>query len=250
MTLSTRTKLIGLLGLGAALAGAAVVPYQAELAPEIRELPISLGTLSLIAGLQTGVLCGVLSWLGLWAATPVNLGAPVLEAWLEGQAPSINRLLTLMGLGVVAGLVIAGVDGNLILPLLPDAGSELPSPSATVALGASLYGAIVEELLLRLFLLSVVAWVLSWPARRKKRPFEGAITAAVVVSALLFGLGHLPAAASVWPLTPIVVARVIGLNLLFGMGFGLLYVRYGLFAAMCAHFGADLGLHVLPRLFG
>src|SRR5207245_390078 len=72
---------------------------------------------------------------------------------------------------------------------------------------ASVYGGISEELLTRLFLVSVFAWLLS-------RVLRGAIVfwSAIVLAAVLFGLGHLPATAALLPLTPAVIARAVGLT--------------------------------------
>ena len=58
---------------------------------------------------------------------------------------------------------------------------------------------------------------------------------AVVISALLFGLGHLGAAALASPLTPAVVARTVLLNALVGTAFGWLYWRPNLETGMLAH---------------
>ena len=70
----------------------------------------------------------------------------------------------------------------------------------------------------------------------------------ILGAALLFGAGHLPAAAQVWPLDAIVVARVLLLNALAGVVFGWLYWKRGLEVAMLAHFSADLVLHVVAPL--
>ena len=67
---------------------------------------------------------------------------------------------------------------------------------------------------------------------------------AIVVTAILFGAGHLPATAALTALTPLVVARALLLNGLGGLVFGWLYAKHGLLAAMLAHFCADLVLHV------
>jgi hypothetical protein len=82
--------------------------------------------------------------------------------------------------------------------------------------------------------------------RRTSRPTASLFWLAIVVSAILFGLGHLPAAASIWALTPIVIVRTITLNALLGIPFGWLYWRWGLEYAMLSHFCADLVLHGIP----
>ena len=66
-----------------------------------------------------------------------------------------------------------------------------------------------------------------------------------MLAAVVFGLGHLPATAALLPLTPAVIARAVVLNGIPGVVFGWLFWRRGLEAAMVAHFGADLVLHVL-----
>ena len=67
------------------------------------------------------------------------------------------------------------------------------------------------------------------------------ITTAVVASALLFALGHLPAAqALAGALTvPVVVFVLVG-NTAFGLVAGWLYARHGLEAAILAHVLAHL----------
>ncbi|HEY9662707.1 MAG TPA: CPBP family glutamic-type intramembrane protease [Allocoleopsis sp.] len=89
---------------------------------------------------------------------------------------------------------------------------------------AAFYGGITEELLLRLFLLPLLAWVLWKIARRGgKPPANWVYWGTIALSARLFSIAHLPAAASVWSLTPIVVIRTLALNSLMGIAFGFLY---------------------------
>jgi membrane protease YdiL (CAAX protease family) len=122
-------------------------------------------------------------------------------------------------------------------------------PSAWKGLLASLYGGINEEILLRLGLMSILVWLGGLIARTPDRhPAPAVFWIANVLAAVLFGLGHLPATAVLVPLTPLVIARAIVLNGLAGIGFGWLYWKRGLEAAMLAHFSADIVLHVLLAL--
>ena len=73
---------------------------------------------------------------------------------------------------------------------------------------------------------------------------------AIAVAALLFGAGHLPAAAKIWGLEDIVVVRTIALNAIAGIAFGWLYWKRGIEMAMLGHFSADIVLHVLAPLAG
>lgn len=105
-----------------------------------------------------------------------------------------------------------------------------------------LYGGITEELLLRWGLMTALTW-LAWRFLQHRRgsPRAASIGLAIVVSALLFGAGHLPAAAAlIGELTGGMVAFVVGVNAAFGALFGYLFWRYGLEAAMIAHAMAHL----------
>jgi membrane protease YdiL (CAAX protease family) len=111
------------------------------------------------------------------------------------------------------------------------------------------YGGVNEEVLMRLFLVSLLAWLLA-RAWRRDAPAPGArmMWSAIVVVSVLFGLGHLPAAAMLGELTPDMVARVIVLNAVAGVAFGWLFWRRGLEAAMVAHAAAHLPMQVLANL--
>ncbi|NJN80495.1 MAG: CPBP family intramembrane metalloprotease, partial [Anaerolineales bacterium] len=66
-----------------------------------------------------------------------------------------------------------------------------------------------------------------------------------ILAAVAFGVGHLPTAALIFPLTTLVVIRIILLNSLGGIIFGWLYQTRGIESAMVAHFSADIVLHVI-----
>ena len=100
-----------------------------------------------------------------------------------------------------------------------------------------LYGGLTEEVLLRWGLMSAFAW-LAWRFLQRR---QGALKPrsawlAIAASALVFGLGHLPAALVLaGGFDPGVVLFVTGVNTVFGFLFGFLYWRWGLEAAMIAH---------------
>ena len=80
------------------------------------------------------------------------------------------------------------------------------------------------------------------------RPTLAVLRAANILAAVLFGLGHLPAIAALFPITSLVITRAIVLNELVGIAAGYLYFKHGLEAAMLSHFSADIVLHVLLAL--
>ena len=95
--------------------------------------------------------------------------------------------------------------------------------------------------------MSLLLW-LGWRVaqRGRGRPGTGLVAVAVVLSALLFALGHLPAAQAIaGVLTAPVVAFVLVGNTAFGLVAGGLYARHGLEAAVLAHLLAHLLSHAL-----
>ena len=239
-------RLIALLGLGM-LGTLAVLPYQllGPLPEAARALPLSVVILSAIVNAL--ILVTIAVSVGGVLAPRVGLSTPVLDAALTGQ-PFGDRVRGFAGiavvLGVLATVAIVLIDALVFVPALRELAPDAFAPSAQPPLWsgalASLYGAFTEEILLRYFLMSLVAWLVLRLAGRAL-----ALPIAIVITAVLFGLGHLPATAAIFPLTPLVVARAVLLNGLAGLAFGWLYWRHGLEAAMLSHFAADIGLHLI-----
>jgi membrane protease YdiL (CAAX protease family) len=131
----------------------------------------------------------------------------------------------------------------------PAALAEVQQRFTLPILARVLYGGVTEELLLRWGLMTALVW-LAWRLlpRPSGTPRTVYIWLAIVVSALLFGAGHLPAAAMlVGELTGDVVLFVVGVNTAFGVLFGYLFWRYGLEAAMIAHATAHVASYVAGR---
>jgi membrane protease YdiL (CAAX protease family) len=240
-------------------------PTQETLAQAGISIPLPL--LIALQMAQNLILIGLLSLLGLLAATRTGLGLPFIEGALKkeaiwGQLPRIAGLAA--GIGVVGAAVIAMLDQFVFNPYLleaaesagvdlANAGALTPSPLHGFFL--SFYGGITEEVLLRLGVFSMLAWLISRiPGARAEdgRPTLATFWIAGALAALLFGAGHLPTAIALGIAgTPLLVARIILLNSLLGIAFAWLYWTRGLEAAIISHFAADIILHVLlPALAG
>lgn len=116
---------------------------------------------------------------------------------------------------------------------------------ATEWLASVLYGGIIEEVMLRLFCMSFLAFLL-WKLFFHKRETvpTGVLVAANIATALLFAAAHLPATAQTFGmLTPMLVLRCFLLNGAFGLLFGRLYRKYGIQYAMLSH----ALLHIVAR---
>ena len=151
-----------------------------------------------------------------------------------------------MLLGALVALLIAGL--SLLGPTLTVEQTTTPVGWAWRGALASFYGAIVEEVELRLLLVSLFVWLLALCNRKLATPWMFML--AITVAAVLFGAGHLPAVFAITSTpAPLLIAKIVLLNALGGVVFGTLFWKYGLEHAILAHFCADLVLHVGVPLF-
>jgi hypothetical protein len=247
------------------IGGVAVLPYALALQAEMLRKIVkpggpSLMSLAMIGAVQTAVLVVFAVLLGLAAARRTGLGAPV--SWtlscgfgLEKIGPLVRRFAGhSLAVGAAAGLLLVLLDGLLFLPLMPELRALNDKALAEVALWkgalACLYGGITEELLLRLLLMSGIALLLKRLWRTEAEPLPAALLwTANALAALIFAAAHLPAAKALLPLTPLFIVRTVVMNGLAGLGFGWLYMRRGLEAAMLGHFSCDVILHVAAPAF-
>jgi hypothetical protein len=253
---------------GMALLGiVAVVPYTLTLQGPMlakalaeKPLPLPLPAMVALQLAQSAVLVAALSALGLLLARRIGLGAPFLERSLVGGEPLLPLLRPILpraiATGAAAGAAIVllevlffmkGFRQALAVAGIP---AESLQPPAWQGLLASFYGGFDEELLTRLFLLTLFAWVgARLSGTRTGRPGAAPLWIANVLAAALFAAGHLPTLKAIGlPMDGFMITRTLVLNGIAGIAFGWLYISAGLEAAMLAHFTADLVLHVLTPL--
>lgn len=226
----------------AAVGGYFVALYQLEIydAATVAQLVEEIGSRELLLAVtvvQTvlyALFCGIVG--GLLAQ---KLG--LLRPFGFQKAPLVRCLLLSL-----AGGILFSLDPWVFGRWIPAVGPDAVQP-ATLAgwIGSVLYGGIVEELLLRLFFLSLLAFLL-WKIFFKKQESvpTGVLVAANVIVALLFAAGHLPATVMLFDeLTASVLVRCFLLNGGFGLLFGWLYRKYGIQYAMLSH----ALLHVISK---
>lgn len=256
-------KVFFVLWLAAIWAVIALIPYSLALTAEAtasRALPIPLPVLLVIQVAQNAVILGIALAAGLFFAYRIGLGAPILEGFFahEKIADRIKAIIVpSVVLGVLGALAIIALDLFVFSPLVrgqpgglaPSANASTLNPAAWRGFLASFYGGIDEEILLRLFVLSLLAFLGKFVSHTPDgRPTLAVLWIANILAAILFGLGHLPATAALVPITPLIVVRAVVLNGLVGVVCGYLYFTRGLESAMLSHFSADLVLHVLFAL--
>ena len=126
---------------------------------------------------------------------------------------------------------------------IPNLGFRGPIAGVLVSIGA----AIGEEVWFRYGLLSVCFYLYLKLSKKAQLDSFSALTLITFI-ALLFGFAHLPQLSSFGADTAFaILATVLG-NVVVGIWYGWCYWKYGLIAAMIAHFSLDIVLHVMPAL--
>ncbi len=253
-------RVLALLSAAIAAGQVAIVPYSLTMrGTSVDDLAVQVAPMSVTVALGIDVFLGWLLYtapavIGLWLAGRTGLGAPLLDEWTRGGRVA-GRLRAMLPVAIGAGLAVSVLGIAIpaaIKPLLPPApaGPVAPAPPAWQGVLASYSAGVTEEVLLRLFVMTLLAWLGRFLLRRRdERPTAAVLWSANLLAALLFGAAHLPAQAAVSALTPVVVIAVIGLNAMGGVVFGWLYATRGLESAMVAHFSADLVVHgLLPAV--
>lgn len=219
------------------------------LPPEMAGLPTPV--LVLLSLLNPSILLAIAVAVGTLLAHRVGLRSLVAEKVRLGTAVWPN-LRPHLPLAFVSGLIFAVVVLGLDQLMDPFANAqmigEMPNegnPFTQLLLGL-LYGGITEELLLRWGFMSLLAW-LGWRVlqRGQGTPRPAIMWTAIILAAILFGVGHLPALAGIVVLTPLLIFRTILLNALGGLLFGWLFWRRNLETAMVAHAAAHVGFFIV-----
>ena len=205
--------------------------------PEGKEMPrreVMLAT----AFVPPFLLIAIAAATGTALAPRVGLGSPVFEALIAGEPVWFAlrpQLLPALGLGVAGTLVLlAAYYGFFRRQLDPETAHTIDELRNKLGIwGRVLYGGVAEEILMRWGLMTLLVWL---GTLLVGEPSAGVMWAAILLSGVLFGLGHGPSyvAAGARP-TPMFFAAIVLLNLWAGTIFAWLYWHYGLEAAMIGH---------------
>lgn len=221
--------------------------YSAEIQQQfIEELTASgLGGYSpdIIMGIITAMQAAgygvVLGAAGIWLGKKTGL-------WKDENKITKKPLITSIIVAIIGGmamilsdLLFFGKYSEIIM------NSYNTKPTLSYLIASVIYGGVIEEVMLRLFWMSLVAFAL-WKIfdRKNDHPSTVILITANIVAAILFAAGHLPATATMIGLSPMIIFRCFLLNGGVGLLFGWLYRKYGLRYAMIAH----AGCHVISKL--
>ena len=211
--------------------------YPEEIVQQLQAQGINNTMLWLGGALQYGAYALFLGAAGIFFAKKTGL-------WAGEKSITRKPLVAAIVISVIGGLVLIYADLLFFSRYIP--GIELGGkPTLAYILGSVITGGIVEEVMLRLFMMSLIVFILHKLFERKAAmPSVTVLVIANVIAALLFAAGHLPVTFATIGNSPMILFRCFLLNGGFGLAFGWLYRKFGLRYAMIAHGGC----HVVSKL--
>lgn len=247
----THFLVLWLMGVFGIVAG---MPYIFEVQKDIlAEAPLPLPALIAASIAQGAVLTAILVGLGLLLVNNTGLNVTPLDNILAGYG--FGALIDALPWAIVLGLLSKGAVVVIEIAFFH---KHLPAKMRTMTQDipvwkrflAGFYGGITEELITRLFFMSLVVWLLGFVWQSPDGGVAiGVYWVAIFVAALVFGLLHLPVTRQmVDGLTPMLIIRAIVLNGIGGVVFGWIFWQHGLLAAMVSHFVGDMVLHIIAPM--
>ena len=218
--------------------------YPPEIQQQILDQGISSTLLGVVSAVQSAGYGLFLGAIGIVLGKQTGL-------WKDERPITKKPLALAIAISVVGGAVMILSD-ILVFGHYSEAimNSYAVKPTATYLVATVTYGAVIEEVMLRLFMMSLIAFLLRKLLWRKREATPvAALVAANIVSSLLFAAGHLPTTFILLGSTPIIILRCFLLNGGIGVLFGRLYRKYGLRYAMIAHGGCHLVSKLIWILF-
>jgi len=242
--MKTRTKTFLILWILAIISTILILPYIFNVQAEALK-KISLPLLILIAISQGAVTFGIAAFFGLILAEKIGFKLPLLTSWIEHKKIKYKGILLLsIILGLIVGIIIFVLD-KFVFQQSITLNMSVPLWQGFLA---CFYGGIAEEILMRLFLMSLFVFIILKIFRRKEKN-SLIVWISIILVAILFGLGHLPITSAVVSITPIVILRAVVLNGIGGIVFGWLYWKKGLESAIISHFVTDIFIQIIIPLF-
>ena len=193
----------------------------------------------LIITLQTVIYAVICGFFGYIVADKIGLIRPF-------RLDKKKTLITLLA-GALCGMILSA-DAFTFAKLLPELTDSYEASGrfdAPTWIASILYGGVIEEVMMRLFFMSLTALV-GWKlfCRKENAVPEKILVISNIIVAVLFAATHLPATVQLFGhLTPMLICRCFLMNGAFSIVFGRLYRKYGIQYAMLAHILA----HIVSR---
>ena len=201
-----------------------------ELLKELQNQNVTKEMITLSSMIQYGIPFGViLASIGIVLSKKVNL-LKKIEFNKKAIIPTI--IITIVG-----SLILFPGD-KLIFGSINTWVNEQYTVKPTIykMIGGLLVGGIIEEVMMRLFFMSLIVFIISRLFYKNKKEIPTLVfIIANILAASLFAACHLPSTASMTTLTPVLIVRSFLFNGGLGLAFGYLYRKYGICYAMISH---------------
>lgn len=197
-------------------------------------------------GISSLVLGAILVFIGLWISSRTNLGAPLIARFFSKKP--INEIIKKDA--VLSSVFLATIIAFILLGLFEiqkefyPVAHKLSRPSKPFYVLVSFSAGITEEIMFRLGLMSAIITAVQF-LNNIEFPSDKMIWTGILISALFFGLIHLPLSKNFVELTPFTIGVTMIGNLITGTTFGWIFWKRGLLIAILSHIVFDLVFHVI-----
>ncbi len=215
---------------------------SSELLKQIQEQNITKEILGVSSSIQYGILYGIiLASIGIFLSKKIDLWN---DFKIDKKAIVATIIITIIGALILfpGDKLIFGSINTWVLE------QYTVKPTIYKIIGGLLVGGIIEEVMMRLFFMSLIVFIISKVMKKKEIPTFVYVIANILV-ALLFATGHLPSTVTMTTLTPILIIRCFLFNGGLGLAFGYLYRKYNIRYAIVSHGLCHLIADILMLIF-
>ena len=198
-----------------------------------------INILHIVTAVQTAGQMLVMGFFGYILAEKIGL--------LKSFKISKSGLLPTIVLTVIGSVIFIALEYGVFANLIPEVAATYEAkPTIAYMISCLTYGGVLEEIMMRWFLLSLLSFII-WKLffRKEQSVPKGVLIGVNIVVALLFAAGHLPTTAMTMGITPLILVRCFSLNSLAGLICGHLYMKHGIQYAMLSH----MGFHIFWKIF-
>lgn len=215
-----------------------------DLLKHLQEQSVTREMIGLSTMFQYGILFGVVpACFGLALSKKVKL-------WNKFKIDK-KAILAMLAITIIGTLLLYPGD-KLIFGSLNSWVDDQYTVKPTIykIIGGLLVGGIIEEVLMRLFFMSLLVLIISKLFYKNSKNISVIVyVIANAISAFLFAASHLPSTAAMTVLTPVLIIRCFLFNGSLGLAFGYLYRKFGIGYAMLSHGFSHLISDILMIIF-
>lgn len=215
-----------------------VLPFTFALIQLPKEVPFSLIIIAQM--IQVTIILTLSCFVGMKLLPKTSLTG---FAFLDKNNHTNTHLVSIVNKSIILG-TLGGILTVLLCIPFWNLSVDLLKLEMNVDLWKSVlacfYGGFGEEIIFRLGMMTFFAWLFN-----KLHFNKISVWTSIVMSGIIFGLGHLGITSDMTIITKDVIVRAVLLNGSLSIIYGYLYCKKGIESAMIAHFSTDVVLHII-----